>query len=156
MTTRWPLLLCCALGSFAGCDLIDLPFATDPDEPDGPNPATQLQTNVPTFDLDGFVANLQAELDDDYAGVQAVVIDNGQLYASWASGNAIYSPNAQGDIAMTVDNRQNVASVSKFIGTIALMQVLQDQGIGVEQPIHQLLAGPSEDDHPPRPLRSRL
>ena len=136
---RLPVLAYLVLPLLGGCEILEgLTDNNDDSEPTNQAP-TQFQTNAPSFNIDAFVTNLQTELDGDYAGVQAVVIQNGNLYASWADGNAIYSPNPEGDIGMTVDTRMTVASVSKFIGTIALMQVLEDQGIGVEQPIYNYL-----------------
>lgn len=93
---------------------------------------------APQFNVDLFIENLEAEL-DDAAGYQLMVNVGGNLYYSNSEGNSIYSVDPGGPVAMTVNTRMNVASVSKFIGTIALMQVLEKYGISIEEPIHNYL-----------------
>ncbi len=105
--------------------------ACEPDEP-------VLCDPTPQFDIDIFIQNIKAEL-DDVSAYQLVVNQNGNLYQAADSGNSIFAGDPGGEIAMTVDTRMNVASVSKFIGTIAMMQVLEKHGIGIEQPIYNYL-----------------
>jgi len=93
---------------------------------------------TPQFNIDLFIQNLEAGL-SDVAGYQLVVNRGGNLYYSNADGFSIYDVDPGGPISMTVTTRMNVASVSKFIGAIALMQVLEKHNISIEQPIHNYL-----------------
>jgi CubicO group peptidase (beta-lactamase class C family) len=101
-------------------------------------PKDQLCNPLPQFDIDLFVDNVRQEL-TDVAGYQLIVNQNGQLYHSEAEGFSIYAGDPGVAAPMTVDTRMNVASVSKFIGTIALMQVLEKHQISIEEPIHNYL-----------------
>jgi len=105
--------------------------ACEPDDPVICDP-------TPKFDIDVFVENVKAEM-DDVSGYALVVNQNGNFYAAEDSGSSIYAGDPGGEIEMTVDTRMNVASVSKFIGAIAMMQVLEKHNIGIEQPIHSYL-----------------
>lgn len=93
---------------------------------------------TPQFDIDVFIENIKAEM-DDVSGYALVVNQGGNLYMAADSGNSIYAGDPGGEIDMTVDTRMNVASVSKFIGAIAMMQVLEKHNIGIEQPIYNYL-----------------
>jgi CubicO group peptidase (beta-lactamase class C family) len=93
---------------------------------------------APQFNIDLFINNLEAEL-EDVAGYQLAVNQGGNLFYSNSNGFSIYNVDPGGPISMTVNTRMNVASVSKFIGTIALMQVLEKHNISIEQPIHNYL-----------------
>jgi CubicO group peptidase (beta-lactamase class C family) len=73
------------------------------------------------------------------AGYQFIVNRGGNLYHSVAKGNSVYSPDPGGPISMTVETEINVASVSKFIGTIALMQVLEKHQISIESLVYDYL-----------------
>ncbi|MEN0067734.1 MAG: serine hydrolase, partial [Myxococcota bacterium] len=120
----------------SGCEFIELPETEGTEGPGGPPPL--IQTAIPTFDIDLFVSNLDDHFDDRYAGAQIVVLQNGQIYDSWAVGNrTIGQPT--GDNPMTVNTQLPVASVSKVIGSMALLQALEANGILLEQPIHNYL-----------------
>jgi CubicO group peptidase (beta-lactamase class C family) len=93
---------------------------------------------TPVFDIDLFIENLTAQL-NNVSGYQLVVNQGGNLYYSDADGFSIYAVDPGGPLAMSVNTRMNVASVSKFIGTIALMQVLDKYNISIENPIHTYL-----------------
>ena len=92
----------------------------------------------PKFNIDLFVINLESKL-QEVAGFQLIVNQGGNLYYANAAGRSIYSSDPGGPVTMTINTRMNVASVSKFIGTIALMQVLEKHGIDIDQPIHNYL-----------------
>lgn len=81
------------------------------------------------FDIDLFIQELNSELQSDYAGYQIAVNQGGNLYYNEAFGFARHEDEPGGGVPMTINTRQNVASVSKFIGTIALMKALEDNGI---------------------------
>ena len=122
-----------------GCELLEDLGDPDEDDPTGDVDVPQVVTDIPEFDIDAFVENLDEQFDDSHAGVQVVVSRDGNLHRSFAKGNATYDPDPEGDVAMTVDTRMSVASVSKFIATIALLQVLEEEGISLGQPVHSYL-----------------
>jgi len=87
---------------------------------------------TPQFDIDVFVQKVNEKINDPLnpvAGYQFTVNQNGQLYHYESGGYARYSHDEGGAIKMKNTTRLNVASVSKFIGTIALMQVLEKHNI---------------------------
>ena len=92
----------------------------------------------PKFDIDLFAENIENAI-TDLSGYQLTINQNGNLYYSNAEGFAIRQEDPEGAINMTVNTRMNVASVSKFIGAIALMQVLEKHGISIEESIHSYL-----------------
>ena len=98
----------------------------------------QICNPLPQFDIDLFIENVRQEM-TDVAGYQLIVNQNGQLYHSEAEGFSIYDGDPGGPVDMTVNTRMNVASVSKFIGAIALMQVLEKHQISINEPIHNYL-----------------
>lgn len=93
---------------------------------------------TPVFDIDLFIQNINDQL-TNVSGYQLLVNQGGNLYYSDADGFSIYADDPGGPIAMTVNTRMNVASVSKFVGAVALMQVLEKYDISIESPIHTYL-----------------
>lgn len=93
---------------------------------------------TPKFNIDLFVENVEKAM-TNVSGYQFTVNQNGNLYYSNAEGISVHAVDPGGPIAMTVNTRMNVASVSKFIGTIALMQVLEKKGIDIDQMIQNYL-----------------
>lgn len=102
------------------------------------DPSEQLCPGTAEFDIDLFVEYLEAGLGDT-AGYEIAVNRNGNLYLSEGKGSSIYPGDPGGAIAMQDTTRMNVASVSKFIGTIALMQVMEKHNIGIDEPIYDYL-----------------
>ncbi|MEM6349099.1 MAG: serine hydrolase domain-containing protein [Bacteroidota bacterium] len=98
-----------------------------------------LKPNIPQFEIDQFVNNLRESLDEKLPDYQIMVAQKGNLYEAWAEGNAIYPGDTGGQMDMTTDTRMAVASVSKFVGAIAMSQVLEEKGISLDQPIHNYL-----------------
>jgi len=87
---------------------------------------------TPQFNIDLFIQNVNEAMNNPanpVAGYQFTVNQNGNLYHAEAEGNSVYASDPGGPVEMTEFIRMNVASVSKFIGTIALMQVLEKHGI---------------------------
>jgi len=105
--------------------------ACEPDEP-------VLCDPTPQFDIDVFFDNVNAQL-GNVSGYQWVVNKGGNLYRDTAAGQSIFAGDPGGEIDMTVNTRMNVASVSKFVGAIAMMQVLEKHGININQPIYNYL-----------------
>ena len=90
---------------------------------------------IPQFNIDLFVKEVNARMNDDanpVSGYQFAAVQNGTLYHSEAGGVAVHAKDPNGPQAMTVNTRMNVASVSKFIGAMAMMKVMEDYGISVE------------------------
>ncbi|MCB0530989.1 MAG: beta-lactamase family protein [Saprospiraceae bacterium] len=90
---------------------------------------------IPQFNIDLFVQEVNARTNDaanPVSGYQFAVNRNGQLYHAEAGGVAIHAKDPNGPKNMTVDVRMTVASVSKFIGAMAMMKVMEDYGIGGE------------------------
>ena len=97
---------------------------------------------TPQFNIDLFVQNINDAMTDPagpVAGYQLVVNNQGNLYYSGAAGKSVYAADPGGPVNMTVNTRMNVASVSKFIGTIALMQVMEKHGIGINELLYSHL-----------------
>jgi CubicO group peptidase (beta-lactamase class C family) len=98
---------------------------------------------TPQLDIDLFIENVEAALTEDpykaVAGYQLAVVRNGNLYDTVAGGMSVYGSDPGGPLKMTPMTRLNVASVSKFIGTIALMQVLEKHEIDVSENIREYL-----------------
>ncbi|MCK8523642.1 beta-lactamase family protein [Aquimarina sp. D1M17] len=89
----------------------------------------------PKFNIDLFVEELQTRLNDEdkpMVGYQLAINKDGNLYHSEAAGFAIHENDSEGPVAMTVNTRMNVASVSKFIGTIALLKAMEEHNVSLE------------------------
>jgi len=87
---------------------------------------------TPVFDIDLFVNQVEQALNDDsnpVSGYEFVVSQGGNVYHKNGGGFAVYASDNGGPMPMDENTRINVASVSKFIGTIALMQVLEKHNI---------------------------
>lgn len=105
--------------SLSSCEQEDLPIC-DPS---------------PKFDIDAFAEELSDKLNDEnnsVAGYQLIINKNGNLYHSEASGFAIHENDTDGPLDMTINTRMNVASVSKFVGTIALLKAMEEHNVSLE------------------------
>ena len=90
---------------------------------------------MPQFNIDRFVEEVNMRMNDvanPVSGYQFVVNQSGNLYHSEAGGVAVHANDPNGEISMSVNSRMNVASVSKFIGAMAMMKVMEDYAISVE------------------------
>ena len=90
---------------------------------------------APKFDIDAFVEGLQERLnneDNPNVGYQLVINKDGNLYHAEAEGFAIHENDSDGPVAMSVGTRMNVASVSKFIGTVALLKAMEEHNVSLE------------------------
>lgn len=102
----------------------------------------ELCDPTPQFDIDVFVQQVEDALNDPInpvSGYEFVVNKGGNVYHQNAGGMAIYASDDGGPIKMTEYTRMNVASISKFIGTIALMQVLEKHKINTGATIRDYL-----------------
>ena len=134
MLLRSFLLLPLVLLATACDEILDGLGPDETTEETGGGPPTQFQTDAPQFHLPTFVDNLEASLNGS-PGVAVVVIEGGNRADVREIGNATYAPDPEGDLPMTVDTELPVASVSKFVGAIALLNALDEAGIDVDDPI---------------------
>ncbi|SHI96324.1 serine hydrolase domain-containing protein [Aquimarina spongiae] len=89
---------------------------------------------TPKLDIDAFVEGLQERLnneDNPNVGYQFVINQDGNLYHAEAEGFAIHENDSDGPVVMSVDTRMNVASVSKFIGTVALLKAMEEHNVSL-------------------------
>jgi CubicO group peptidase (beta-lactamase class C family) len=97
---------------------------------------------TPVFNAQVFLDHLVEDFEDPYgkvAGYQIAVNQNGNLFKTAAGGEAVFEKDPNGPIEMTAETPIIVASVSKFIGTIAMMQVLDKHGISPNELIYDYL-----------------
>lgn len=81
----------------------------------------------PVFDVDLIIQLVNDEMATiPIAGYQFMVNQDGEFYYQNVNGLSRYELDPGGTIPMTANTLMNVASVSKFIGTIALMNVLEE------------------------------
>ena len=105
-----------------------------------------LPPPLPEFNMDKFIQKIGAyfrDPDNPVAGYQFVVSRNGNLYYSESDGNAVYAVDNNGvNVPMTNSTRQNVSSVSKFLCTIVLANVLEENNIDWDEPVFPYLPTP--------------
>lgn len=115
----WLLFIVTALFIVAACEKND--------------PSDQFCDNSLQFDIDEFVEGVISDMESqNISGYQFVVNNDGTLYHSNAFGLARHENDPNGPIDMTVNTRLNVASVSKFIGAIALMIAMEERNVSLE------------------------
>lgn len=91
----------------------------------------------PGFDLDQFELNVLDKLDGKVKGYGYIILIDGLLERSGVGG---LGRNAtDGAINMTLDQRMHIASVSKFITTVATLHVLELKGLTVHTKIKDYL-----------------
>lgn len=90
----------------------------------------------PVFDVDLFIQLVNGEMaTTPIAGYQFVVNQDGEFYHQNANGVSRHELDPGGEIPMTASTLMNVASVSKFIGAIALMNVLEESGLHLDSTV---------------------
>ena len=101
------------------------------------------QPPTPEFNMDKFIHKVTERFKDannPVAGYQVVFVKDGNLYYSESGGASIYEEdNGSNDIPMFNTTRQNVSSVSKFISTLVLANVLEEYGIDWDEPVSDYL-----------------
>ncbi|MGC6430926.1 MAG: serine hydrolase [Jejuia sp.] len=98
-------------------------------------PTETLCDPTPAFNVDVFKDEILKALDDPanpMVGYQLVISQNGNLKHSITKGVARHARDRGGEVLLEEDTKLNVASVSKFIGTIALLKAMDDNNIGEE------------------------
>jgi hypothetical protein len=91
-----------------------------------PRPAAAL-------DLDTFKANMVKEFDGKFVGYAFAIARKGKIRRAGAGGKARIA--GDGNKKMTTRTRQNVASVSKTITAIAVLQLLEKNRLSIESPV---------------------
>ncbi|NND77449.1 MAG: T9SS type A sorting domain-containing protein [Flavobacteriales bacterium] len=101
---------------------------------------------LPQFNMDKFIQKIGSyfrDPDNPVSGYQFVVSQNGNLYYSESDGNAVFAVDNNGvNVPMTNNTRQNVSSVSKFLCTIVLANVLEENNIDWSDPVFPYLPAP--------------
>ncbi len=101
--------------------------------------ADQLQRAVSPQFLANFADKLEARLKNRSAGYSFTVSGgSGNLMVSRAGGDARRAPDANAR-KMGVDDKFNIASVSKTITAGAVMKLLTEKGLSVDRPVHTYL-----------------
>lgn len=89
-----------------------------------PDPITDIKSAEPQFNIDFFEEQLINQLGTQSVGFSYTISLNGQWKRKGATGMAQTS--ADRNIEMTEDTRMNIASISKFITTIAVLKIIED------------------------------
>lgn len=92
-----------------------------------------IKTNAPVFNLDTFEDNLVAAVGAQPVGWAYTIGQQGQLARSGADGWA-RGP-VDGSLPMTIDKKINVASVSKFLTAVAVLQLLDRRKLDLDDKI---------------------
>ena len=92
---------------------------------------------LPRFDLDRFVQNLRMRLDDDTIGYSYATAMNGQLVRSGSNGFARTA--VDGAVAQSSAKKMNIASMSKTVTAMTLLQILFEKNISVDSSIQPWL-----------------
>lgn len=106
---------------------------------DGDGPALvakeppKVFASPPKLDIDEFSTTLHAALKDKVRGYALVVRKNGAL-ASNVIWDRAKSP-SEGNVAFAIDTRMHVASVSKLLTAMTIVDLLDEKGISVDAKI---------------------
>ncbi|ARK12584.1 serine hydrolase [Fibrella sp. ES10-3-2-2] len=94
-------------------------------------PQADVGPNGTTLDVDDLAKSIEAKIKDNVKGYQIVIYADGSLKASRAGGSARMSQDAPAR-TMSIGDKINVASVSKTVTAAALMKLLTDNKIDVD------------------------
>lgn len=106
-----------------------------------------LSIAASTFDVGQFEQNIVEFLDGNVVGYAYAMNQNGALATSGADGDARTAADGQADFQ--ADTRIEVASVSKTVTAVAVLKLLQDQNISVEDKIWPYLPTAWQSDMGP-------
>ncbi|NIP79482.1 MAG: serine hydrolase, partial [Gemmatimonadetes bacterium] len=110
------LLTVLALAATSGCDETE-----------------EIAAGGPTFDVDLFEQNIRDALDGETVGYAYAISEHGQLAASGANGFARTA--VDGQLAQSAGKRTNIASVTKTITAVAVLQLLERRGLTIDSDI---------------------
>lgn len=103
-----------------------------------------IKNNGPVFDLDLFVANVEAALDGSATGWAYSISKDGHLYAENGGGLAVTAmdvSSAGGGIPHSPSKLQDIASVSKTITALTVLRLLQEHGYDVDRQLWKCVPG---------------
>ncbi len=89
-----------------------------------------IQSNEPVFNMDKFEQNLKASLNGTTVGYVYAINLNGQLNRSGDSGFA--RTTIDGQIMQSASKRMNIASITKTITAVAVLQLLERRGLTID------------------------
>lgn len=103
------------------------------------SPVDDFTWNGPTFDYNVFAANIEAAMNGNAIGYAYAINLLGQSVVTGAGGFA-QTP-VDGSINQAVDKRMTVASISKTVTAVAVLQLLEQNGLTIDDPIAPWLPG---------------
>ena len=109
----------------------------DPNRPVKIDPNVANKIGAPQY-LNDYADRLEAKLKNKSVGYSFTVVSQNGLSVSRAGGDARRAPDAN-PRKMTADDKFNVASVSKTITAAAVMKLLHEKKIKVDDPVHPYL-----------------
>ena len=89
-----------------------------------------IQSNDPQFNMDKFEENLRASLDGATVGYVYAINLNGQLNRSGDSGFA--RTKIDGNVLQSASKRMNIASITKTITAVAVLQLLERRNLTID------------------------
>ena len=89
-----------------------------------------IQSNDPQFNMDKFEENLRASLDGATVGYVYAINLNGQLNRSGDSGFA--RTMIDGNVLQSASKRMNIASITKTITAVAVLQLLERRNLTID------------------------
>lgn len=93
----------------------------------------QICDPTPQFSIDEFVNQIETRLESqNIVGYQFAVNQQGNLYHEQSIGLGRHQNDSGGPVYLSAAHRFNVASVSKFVGTIALLNAMEDNNVSLE------------------------
>lgn len=98
----------------------------------GPLPPA-FQSNGPHFDVNEFKARIVEKMDDEAIGYSYVINHNKQR--AYSDGRGMARNNADDYLAQSEYKRMNIASISKTITAVAVLQLLEMNGLSVHDPV---------------------
>jgi CubicO group peptidase (beta-lactamase class C family) len=119
--------------------ILILPFLFVPDAYSQGTAGPQPQRTVTQQLLASFADKLETRLKNRSVGYSFTVAGgSGNLLVSRAGGDARRAPDANAR-KMAIDDKFNVASVSKTVTAAAVMKLLAEKGLSVDAPVHKYL-----------------
>ncbi|MEJ8816421.1 serine hydrolase domain-containing protein [Lacibacter sp. H407] len=95
-----------------------------------------INSNQPKFDLDKFEQNIKTTYGPQAVGYSYTIAIGDKIMRFGAAGKATRS---DGDVPYTIETRQEIFSVTKFMTAIAVFKMLQIKGISPDAYIHNYL-----------------
>ena len=95
-----------------------------------------INSNQPKFNLDKFEQNIKTTYGPQAVGYSYTIVVGDKIMRFGAAGKAGRS---DGDVPYTIETRQEIFSVTKFMTAIAVFKMLQMKGISPDAYIHNYL-----------------